>query len=164
VSLPTSVRRSRGSFTTLRVHLEAVVLHPFSTASTSRLRIAGYAKGGKSPQDHPEDRHAAYVPFVTCSGIDAPVICAPFGPWEEVELAAVVCEAGALGSVGTALLTGAQSRVVALVIRGHSTRQIVEELHISANTVQEHLTAAFNKFGVRSRRELVAAMLTGRPG
>ena len=61
-------------------------------------------------------------------------------------------------------LTGAQSRVVALVIRGHSTRQIVEELHISANTVQEHLTAAFDKFGVRSRRELVAAMLTGGPG
>jgi DNA-binding CsgD family transcriptional regulator len=61
-------------------------------------------------------------------------------------------------------LTGAQSRVVALVIRGHSTRQIVQQLHISANTVQEHLTAAFDKFGVRSRRELVAAMLTGRPG
>jgi DNA-binding CsgD family transcriptional regulator len=58
-------------------------------------------------------------------------------------------------------LTAAQSRVVALVIRGHSTREIVRELHISANTVQEHLTAAFDKFGVRSRRELVAAALTG---
>jgi DNA-binding CsgD family transcriptional regulator len=58
-------------------------------------------------------------------------------------------------------LTTAQSRVVALVARGHSTRQIAGELHISANTVQEHLTAAFDKFGVRSRRELVAAMLTG---
>ena len=58
-------------------------------------------------------------------------------------------------------LTAAQSRVVALVIRGHSTRQIVRELHISANTVQEHLTAAFDKFGVRSRRELVASVLTG---
>jgi DNA-binding CsgD family transcriptional regulator len=58
-------------------------------------------------------------------------------------------------------LTNAQSRVVALVVRGHSTRQIVRELHISANTVQEHLTAAFDKFGVRSRRELVAAVLTG---
>jgi DNA-binding CsgD family transcriptional regulator len=59
-------------------------------------------------------------------------------------------------------LTAAQSRVVALVIRGHSTRQIVRELHISANTVQEHLTAAFGKFGVRSRRELIAAALTGQ--
>jgi DNA-binding CsgD family transcriptional regulator len=58
-------------------------------------------------------------------------------------------------------LTIAQSRVAGLVIRGHSTRQIVRELHISANTVQEHLTAAFDKFGVRSRRELVAAVLTG---
>lgn len=58
-------------------------------------------------------------------------------------------------------LTAAQSRVVALVAGGHSTRQIVRELHISANTVQEHLTAAFDKFGVRSRRELVAALLTG---
>jgi DNA-binding CsgD family transcriptional regulator len=59
-------------------------------------------------------------------------------------------------------LTQAQSRVVALVIRGHSTRQIVRELHISANTVQEHLTSAFDKFGVRSRRELVAAMHAGQ--
>ena len=58
-------------------------------------------------------------------------------------------------------LTTAQSRVVALVIRGHSTRQIVRELHISANTIQEHLTAAFGKLGVRSRRELAAAVLTG---
>jgi DNA-binding CsgD family transcriptional regulator len=63
-----------------------------------------------------------------------------------------------LGAYG---LTAAQSRVVALVLRGHSTRQIVSDLHISANTVQEHLTAAFDKFGVRSRRELVAAVLTG---
>jgi DNA-binding CsgD family transcriptional regulator len=61
------------------------------------------------------------------------------------------------------VLTGAQSRVVALVIKGRSTRQIVDELHISAHTVQEHLTAAFDKFGVRSRRELVAAMLAGPP-
>ena len=60
-------------------------------------------------------------------------------------------------------LTRAQSRVVALVIKGRSTRQIVDELHISAHTVQEHLTAAFDKLGVRSRRELVATMLAGPP-
>jgi len=58
-------------------------------------------------------------------------------------------------------LTEGQARVGALVLRAHSTRQIVRELHISANTVQEHLTATFDKFGVRSRRELVAAVLSG---
>jgi nitronate monooxygenase/enoyl-[acyl-carrier protein] reductase II len=36
-------------------------------------------------------------------GIDLPIVLAPFGPWDQVELAAAVCEAGALGSVGTAV-------------------------------------------------------------
>ena len=36
-------------------------------------------------------------------GIDVPVVCAPFGPWDEVDLAAAVCEAGGLGSLGTAV-------------------------------------------------------------
>lgn len=36
-------------------------------------------------------------------GIDVPVMCAPFGPWDQVELAAAVCDAGALGSLGTAV-------------------------------------------------------------
>ena len=35
--------------------------------------------------------------------IDVPIVLAPFGPWDEVNLAAAVCEAGALGSVGTAV-------------------------------------------------------------
>jgi nitronate monooxygenase/enoyl-[acyl-carrier protein] reductase II len=35
--------------------------------------------------------------------IDAPILCAPFGPWDQVELAVAVCEAGALGALGTAV-------------------------------------------------------------
>ncbi len=57
-------------------------------------------------------------------------------------------------------ITPAQSRVAALVLQGRSTRQIVNELTISSNTVQEHLCAVFDKFGVGSRRELVAALLS----
>ena len=57
-------------------------------------------------------------------------------------------------------ITPAQSRVAALVLQGRSTRQIVNELAISSNTVQEHLRAVFDKFGVGSRRELVAALLS----
>jgi enoyl-[acyl-carrier protein] reductase II len=37
--------------------------------------------------------------------IDAPIIGAPFGPWEQVDLAAALCGAGALGSLGTGLRT-----------------------------------------------------------
>ena len=56
-------------------------------------------------------------------------------------------------------LTPAQSRVASLVLQGLSTQQIVNELHISAHTVQEHLGVVFDRFGIGSRRELVAALL-----
>ena len=36
-------------------------------------------------------------------GIDVPLVLAPFGPWDQVRLAAAVSNAGALGSVGTAV-------------------------------------------------------------
>ncbi|MER5640750.1 LuxR C-terminal-related transcriptional regulator [Kitasatospora sp. NPDC002227] len=61
-------------------------------------------------------------------------------------------------------LSPAQSRVATLVLRGRSTREITAELCISANTVQEHLTAVFDRLGVRSRRELVALVLADRGG
>ena len=60
-------------------------------------------------------------------------------------------------------LTPAQVRVAGLILQGYSTRQITGQLHISANTVQEHLTAVFDKVGVRSRRELAATLLSGQP-
>jgi DNA-binding CsgD family transcriptional regulator len=80
---------------------------------------------------------------------------------------AVVLDAAEPGHVSSLVLaahglTPAQNRVAALVLQGRSTRAIVDELHISANTLQEHLHAVFDKFGIGSRRELVAA-LSGRP-
>ena len=41
------------------------------------------------------------TPLCDLLEIDVPVLCAPFGPWDEVELAAAVCEAGGLGGLGT---------------------------------------------------------------
>lgn len=49
-------------------------------------------------------------PLCDLLGIRAPVISAPFGPWDCVELAAAVCGAGGLGSLGTAVRPVAELR------------------------------------------------------
>jgi enoyl-[acyl-carrier protein] reductase II len=43
------------------------------------------------------------TPVCDLLGIDVPIIGAPFGPWDQVEQAAAISGAGALGSVGTAV-------------------------------------------------------------
>ena len=40
--------------------------------------------------------------------LEVPVVLAPFGPWDQVELAAAVCRAGGLGSLGTAVRSVAE--------------------------------------------------------
>ena len=52
-------------------------------------------------------------------------------------------------------LSPRQRRVVDLVVRGASTKEITEALYISEYTVQVHLSNISEKVGVRSRRALV---------
>ena len=52
-------------------------------------------------------------------------------------------------------LTKREGEITQLVLRGLSTAEVSEELHITANTVRDHFKAIFDKVGVRSRRELV---------
>jgi DNA-binding CsgD family transcriptional regulator len=60
-------------------------------------------------------------------------------------------------------LTPREAQIAKLVLRGSSTREIDDALHISSDTVQDHLKAIFDKVGVRSRRDLAGTLLAKRP-
>ncbi len=56
-------------------------------------------------------------------------------------------------------LTNQERTVTSLVCRGLSTREIAERLHITPNTIQDHLKSIFDKTGAHSRRELAMSLL-----
>jgi two-component system NarL family response regulator len=53
-------------------------------------------------------------------------------------------------------LTPRQSEVLQMLEHGRSTRQIAQELHLSQETVRNHVRHVFRALGVHSRLEAVA--------
>jgi PAS domain S-box-containing protein len=53
-------------------------------------------------------------------------------------------------------LTPRQAEILGLLEKGHSTEQIATELHLSVETVRNHIRGIFRNLGVRSRLEAVA--------
>jgi DNA-binding CsgD family transcriptional regulator len=77
--------------------------------------------------------------------------------------AAVVIEpAGPAHLAGTIVaaygLTPRESEITERLLRGLTVRKIANECHISEHTVRDHCKAVFNKAGVSSRGDLVAAV------
>ena len=58
-------------------------------------------------------------------------------------------------------LSKRQNEVVAQVLKGLSNREIAEALHISEQTVKDHLYDIFGKLSVRSRSQLTALVQPG---
>ncbi len=53
-------------------------------------------------------------------------------------------------------LTAREQSIVAMIARGHSNKQISQELFISERTVKHHLTNIFGKLGLSSRLQLAS--------
>jgi DNA-binding NarL/FixJ family response regulator len=53
--------------------------------------------------------------------------------------------------------------VLRLLEQGHSTKQIAAELHVSTETVRNHVRRLFQALGVNSRLEAVAAARAAAP-
>ncbi len=83
---------------------------------------------------------------------------------QEGQTVAVIVEEAAPADVAPVIMAAygfsQQERTITqLVCQGRSTRQIAETLHVTADTVQDHLKSVFDKAGVHSRGELVATVL-----
>lgn len=85
------------------------------------------------------------TPLCDRLGISAPLIAAPFGPWEQVELAAAVCAAGALGSLGTALRTVPELEAQWARLRALTDRPFA--INHTARPFDEDAFAATLRFG-----------------
>ena len=59
---------------------------------------------------------------------------------------------------GVESLTASERRVAALAAEGGSNRDIAQTLFVTPKTVEVHLSNAYRKLGVRSRRELAGAL------
>jgi DNA-binding CsgD family transcriptional regulator len=57
-------------------------------------------------------------------------------------------------------LTETERRIAALVVQGHTNREVAAALFVTENTVQTHIRHIFQKLGVRSRTELAVQFLS----
>jgi DNA-binding NarL/FixJ family response regulator len=101
-------------------------------------------------------------------GLDAGADAIVFEPMIESTLAVTVSAVGSgqsvvprelRASVQRPSLSHRERQVLTYVSKGLTNSQIAEELFLSESTVKSHLSSAFAKFGVRSRREAAALFL-----
>jgi two-component system NarL family response regulator len=111
-------------------------------------------------------------PPATATGVrralDAGADAIVFEPMIESTLAVTVSAVGSgqavvprelRASVQRPTLSHRERQVLTFVCDGLTNSQIAEQLFLSESTVKSHLSSAFAKFGVRSRREAAALFL-----
>ena len=62
---------------------------------------------------------------------------------------------------GPASLTASERRVAERAAEGETNRDIAQGLFVTPKTVEVHLSSVYRKLGIKSRRELAAALAAG---
>jgi DNA-binding NarL/FixJ family response regulator len=114
----------------------------------------------------------AVSPTATATGVrralDAGADAIVFEPLLESTLAVTVSAVGSgqsvvpremRASVERPAFSHRERQVLTFVSQGLTNAQIADELFLSESTIKSHLSSAFAKFGVRSRREAAALFL-----
>lgn len=135
-------------------------------------RPAGMATLRRVRRELPEPAIVAISAPATATGVrrglDAGAAAIVFEPMIEPALAVTVSAVGSgqavvprelRASVQRPTLSHRERQVLTYVCDGLTNAQIAEQLFLSESTVKSHLSSAFAKFGVRSRREAAALFL-----
>lgn len=129
-------------------------------ASTARLELARALAGlgaamrrARRPTEAREPLRRALEVATTC-GAESLAVHA------RTELHATGARPRATALSGAAALTPSERRVAAMAAEGLSNRDIAQALYVTPKTVEVHLSSAYRKLGVRSRRELPEALAT----
>ena len=98
--------------------------------------------------------------------VDLATLCGagPLAAFARAELVASGARPRGRRLSGLGSLTPSERRVVDLAATGLTNREIAESLFITPKTVEVHLTSCYQKLGIRSRRQLVAALMAPAPG
>ncbi|HEY6145479.1 MAG TPA: response regulator transcription factor [Solirubrobacterales bacterium] len=135
-------------------------------------RPAGMATLRRVRRELPEPAIVAVSAPATATGVrrglDAGAAAIVFEPMIESALAVTISAVGSgqavvprelRASVQRPTLSHRERQVLTYVCEGLTNAQIAEQLFLSESTVKSHLSSAFSKFGVRSRREAAALFL-----
>ncbi len=125
---------------------------PYAVHAVASAAHAGQAGGTARSQVRTRDGHWLALHAWRLLTAPEPLTMVAIGPAEPGMLIALV-----LAAYG---LSDRQRRIAQLVLHGRSSDEVLAELHITRNTLNDHLEKIFDKVGVRSRRELTAAVFS----
>jgi DNA-binding CsgD family transcriptional regulator len=134
---------------------EAVTVLGPSTAQLERAKAlaalgAALRRGG--------DQTAAREPLREALELAAACGAAPLADTARTELYATGARPRTDAQSGLRALTASERRVVDLAAAGETNRDIAQSLFVTPKTVEVHLSNAYRKLGIRSRRELPEAL------